>query len=174
MIRPRAEVHSAELTSGCVLADNMISAARASAQGASTTGVVTYSRGANFAGGQRVEYSAKTITFPFSAAVQFAADTAHEGVLLGNANVLDGQLQAGFCVWVDVDGVRATVCDGVNLETALELDLDYADGELRTVTYVVEAGLHTLYVGDQSISAAITITGPLSSSAPVCAGGLLT
>lgn len=174
MQRPRQAASSAELVNGVTRADNYLNAEHSANAGGDTLGSPVYGQGVTFADGQRVEYDAVTLALPFSAVIRFATDVAGEQALIGNANLMFGQTQSGFCVWVDADGVRATYSDGATVETALEIDLTYADGEEHTVTYVVESGTHTLYVDDQNITAVTTTAGPLTSTVPLSTGGLLT
>lgn len=65
-----------------------------------------------------------------------------------NYNLTIGTPVSGFHIWVDADGVKANHSDGVSAPTQCEVDLDYADGEIHTVTYLIDmsSGSHSLYV----------------------------
>lgn len=111
----------------------------------------------------------------FSVVVKFSATAlmSGDGILVGNADLVGGSPDDGFCIWADADGIKANHSDGVDIATELAVDLDYSDGTVHTVTYVVEdATTHYLYVDaltsdDDSTSVALEI----GATNPITIGG---
>jgi hypothetical protein len=111
----------------------------------------------------------------FGVIVRFSASAlmSGDGILVGNANLTGGGAADGFCIWADADGIKANHSDGVDIATELAVDLDYSDGLIHTVTYVVEsASTHYLFVDaltsdDDTTSVAMEI----GTTNPVIIGG---
>jgi hypothetical protein len=114
------------------------------------TGTVTVSSGATAAGGN-IAYDVVTQPGGFSVVVRWSASAAVsvDSRLLYNSALLHaGTAGTGFSLWLTADGIKANCSTATTAETALSVDLDYADGETHTATYIVDmaGGAHSLYV----------------------------
>ncbi|MCP4709890.1 MAG: hypothetical protein GY869_14805, partial [Planctomycetes bacterium] len=121
-----------------------------------------------------ISYEIISQTAGFTVVVRFSASAATvDGILIGNANLIAGVATDGFCIWVDADGIKANYSDGVDIETPVEVDLDYADGEVHTVTYTVaKTSAHKLYVDALDLDTkAVTLTGTTGAATPVVVSG---
>ncbi len=69
-------------------------------------------------------------------------------LLASNTNLIAGTAADGFSIWIDEDGIKANHSTSSVIPTECTVDLDYADGEIHTVTFVVDqtAGKQYLYV----------------------------
>ncbi len=59
-------------------------------------------------------------------------------LLASNANLIAGTAADGFSIWIDEDGVKANHSTSSVIPTECAVDLDYADGEVHTVTFTVD------------------------------------
>lgn len=163
---------------GCVFAENFISEDRVTANGGGSYGVST-----TFARGMTIEEDPLNAGATFdqialegesTAVVRFSSDqlAAGERLLAGRVALLTAAAQ-GFAVWVDADGVKATYGDGVSRETPLEVDLDYSDGEIHTVSYSFNNSdsTHTLRVDALTGATATTTIDDDLTGWDLCVGG---
>jgi hypothetical protein len=173
MSNPRFAAIACERMRGCSFAENFVTEDRLLINSGIVTGSgIVIDRSIVFDGTQHVDFDIVSQALPASAVVRFSASQTSTGVLLGNANLISGSPADGFCVWVDANGVKATYSDGTSIETALAIDLDYTDGHIYTVTYVIGASSHTLYVDDETPdTAATTVAGPIGETTAVMVGG---
>jgi hypothetical protein len=77
-------------------------------------------------------------------------ETVDSGWLIGN--ILNQSEFSGIVISVDSNGILGYHSDGISKPTSCRIDMNYADGEIHTVAYVVntDIGKHTLYVDDES------------------------
>jgi len=157
---------------GCIFAEDFISLARLAFNGGAITGAgAVVSKGLTVDGTQYATFDdIETPQTAVSAVVRFSADAVSTGILFGNQNLITGTPAAGFCIWVDINGIWATYSDGSDVETPVSIGLDYADGVAHTITYVIGSGDHALYVDDVSATASATTPAPVSVSGAMAGG----
>ena len=172
MSNPRLTAIECERRRGCSFAESFVSETKLALNDGVITGSgASVSRGITVDGTQHVDFDIIGSTLPATAVVKFSASEASDGILFGNANLISGTPADGFCIWVDADGVRATYSDGVSIETALEIDLNYADEENHVVTYSIGSSSHALYVDGESVTASVSTSGPIgATTALMCCG----
>lgn len=158
---------------GCSFAENFVTEARVSINNGTVTGSgIVIERLVTFDGTQHVDFDIVSQALPASAVVRFSAAATSTGILLANANLIAGTPDDGFCIWVDATGVKATYSDGVAIETALSVPIDYTTGAVFTATYVFTATSHTLYVDAETPDTGVTTTtGPIGATTAVMVGG---
>jgi hypothetical protein len=156
---------------GCVFADNYISEYRTRRTGGTVAGSPTYTSSVVLDGFQYIVYNEQALTNTFSAVVKFSAESASSGVLFGTTSPLSVD---GWRIQVDATGIRANHSDGTSIGTECSVDCDYADGEVHTVTYVVDmvSGDHTLYVDADSDTQSTSATGTIGAGREIVVGGI--
>ena len=160
---PRLATLPCERMRGCSFAENFISEARAALNNGTSWGSGnTVDHGLTVDGTSR-GYDFGIVSQPtgvVTVILQFSADTTQQGTLITNthSNTAFASFPGdrGFRIWLDTDGVRASYGNASTMETPLEVDLDFADGEVHTITYIIGATGHTLYVDDLDPATAST------------------
>lgn len=173
---PRLNALPCERMRGCTFADDFVTLARIADNLGTDTGTGNAAdHGLTTTGAGYIAYEIIPQTGGFTVVVRFSATAESDpGILIGNANLTGGVAADGFCVWVDDDGVKANHSNGATIPIACEIDFDYADGEIHTVTYVVNmtGGEHTLYVDalPESVQST-TISETIGEAAAVTVAG---
>ena len=144
---PRLAALPCELMRGCSFADNLVTAATVLNNNGTEAGAGgVFDHGGTFAGNGYIYYDIVTQPSGFSVKVQF--ETTYTVTIRGPliSNAMTGQ--DGFWIYLTPTGVYAQHGNGSQPHTACEVAIAYADGEIHTVTYVVDmtGGTHTLYV----------------------------
>jgi len=174
MFNSRKSALECELRRGCTFSETFISEVRSDERGGTSHGSIfnrpVFARGLTVDGTNYIDYGIIPQALPSSIVVQFTAPAACEAVLVGNTGYqITGD---GFCIWIDSEGVKANYSDGVSTETELSVPVGYADGEVHTVTYVIGATNHTLYVDSLTEdTAAVSTTGPIGTATDLNIGG---
>jgi len=145
---PRWDALPCERMRGCSFAEEFLTLERMEQNAATITGATTADHGVVFDGTGTAEYVIVPQPGKFSVVIRFSTSIETIGTLLANAALIPGAAIDGFCVWVDSTGIRANHSNGVAIPTRCSVDIDYADGEEHTITYVVDmtGGAHHLYV----------------------------
>ena len=167
---PRLAALPCELMRSCTFAENFVTMTRMSANLVNDVGSgITADHGVTNDG---LAYLISDPLFQgtqFSVMVQFSADALVSDystrLILSATNALTSPGADGFAIGVNPDGIKANHGDGTgSLNTPCDVDLDYSDGEIHTLTYVVDlvAGTHILYVdGLTANSQTSDKTGPV-------------
>jgi hypothetical protein len=144
---PRWDALPCEMMRGCSFADDFLTEERIEQNnGASGGGGGTVDHGLTFTGSGFFEYDIVTQPSGFSVTVRFLTTytVTTRGPLIRNATAGT----AGFWIYLTPTGVLAQHGNGSEPHDACEVAISYADGEIHTVTYVVDmtSGTHSLYV----------------------------
>lgn len=121
--------------------------------------------------------------YSFSVVIRFSISsqpTLKRG-LIGNADLTAGSASNGFCIWVEGGSVYANHSTASTIPTACSVAANYYDGEIHTVTYVVNMavgdiipGTHTLYVDALAASSqSTTIYNPIGDINNLHVGALV-
>jgi hypothetical protein len=133
----------------CVFAEDFVTKTRMAENDAAFSGTgVVVDHGMTTVGSGHAEYDTLLIDNFISIVVRFSATkTSAHGDLIADFCKICGPGDDGYAIWVDADGVKANHSNGV-IPTECAVDMDYTDGVIHTVTYVVNmgAGTHKLYV----------------------------
>jgi len=151
---------------GCVLAEDFYSHIRTNMAGGNALGGPVYSNSAYVDGLAHFVWNEVPLEDTFTAVIQFSAASASNGLLFGTEDVPSATVD-GWQITVDSTGIRANHSDGSAAQTQCSIDVNYADGENHTVTYVVDmvSGDHTLYVDGDSDTQSTTSSGTIGSGA---------
>jgi hypothetical protein len=168
----RIDSNPGERMIACSFADNFLSLATIAANdgSAGANALADHGLSSNGATGY-VAYPVLAQPGSFSVKIQLksTATTPQTGIFY-NAILRTGALLNGFDIWLDADGVKANHCNGITLPTACEVDFNYADGAIHTITYVVDMsnGIHKLYVDALDVnSQSTTINQKIGTTNPI-------
>ena len=173
---PRLNGYPWERMRGLSFAEFFNSVERVVANAGTDTGTGnTFNRGLTLTGSGYVSYDIISQSGAFSAVLKFRTGAKHNGLLMGNANLMGGVAASGFCVWVTSDGfIKAAISNGSSVSTlSYEYRYDRSPAWM-VVTYSVDitGGTHALYVEeDGSSTGAHAITGTLGAGAALVVGG---
>jgi hypothetical protein len=137
-----------ELMRGCSFAEDFITLTRIADNHGTDTGTGNAAdHGLTTDGNGYIAYDIVPQPSSFSVVVQFSRSSLSSGVehLIYNGDFPAG---GGFEISIHGDYVRGNHSDGVLLPTRCQVQVDYSDGEIHTITYVVDmaGGNHYLYV----------------------------
>lgn len=156
---------------GCTFAENFVNEDRMGWNNATLQGSGhVVSNGLTNTASGFVEYDVVTQEDQFSVVVRFSTTTAATSTKVLIANLFTD----GFIIYLESDGIYARYGSSIFLEAAINVDMDYADGEIHTVSYVVDMGnTHTLYVDDlDSVSTSATADDEIGSTANLTIAGI--
>ncbi len=144
---PRWFADPCERMAGCTFADNFVTEAEVEKNhGEFQGGGADVDHGATIAGNGYIEYDIIPQPGGFSVVVRFSTTetAATREPLISNAEAGTD----GFWIYLTPTGVYAQHGNGAEPHDACEVVLDYADGEVHTLSYVVDmsGGTHTLRV----------------------------
>jgi len=148
-----------ELMRGCSFAEDFVTLARiAENYGTDSGSGNTANNGLVTNGSGYLEYDVVSQAGDFTAVIRFSTTTTPVGNDYLISNYASGE---GFYIHLSSAGITASHDDGIAAPTACVLPLstlDYTDGEIHTITYIVNktTGFHILYVDSETAKSQTT------------------
>jgi hypothetical protein len=159
---PRISTKPAERMQGDVIfAEDFVSTARVEANAGSLSGQ-NVSRGLFCVGGGSCTFPQVAIGSVFSVLVEFSSESLQDSTIVDNFKFSESRW--GFSIRATADGISAGIDDGTSQSGDISVPLDYSDGKIHTLLYVVDqdTGEHHLRVDDLAVVTAITtVSGSL-------------
>lgn len=156
---------------GCVFAEDFITETKVRDNNGIPSASAVVDHGVALGGNSQVSFGNwddHTCTDYLSVVLRFATTTQETGtkLLLGNTHTFSN----GVRIEIDADGIKANHNDGGVEPTECSVDLNYYDGEIHTVTYLIDlvSGEHHLYVDALAVDTQTT-----SKSSIIAAAGLI-